>query len=102
MRRLLASIAFAMLAGVSVSAAHAADRQFCGQYAKSAVVQVRSGLASRNCVGGVQGDRWVADYQAHFDWCLENSYAASGAERDARAAYLKACAAKPGTSPASH
>ncbi|HSS85455.1 MAG TPA: hypothetical protein VLL30_16965 [Reyranella sp.] len=71
--------------------AQAADRASCEQYARAALVQVKLGLANHGCAGGLQGTRWSPDYNVHFDWCLGVSFQATGAERDARTAYLKAC-----------
>jgi len=93
--RLMAFPAAAVLLAVwPASAAHAADKLYCDQYAKAAINQVRTALSNRKCADGVQGDRWSAEYHAHYDWCLENNYGTSGNERDARTAYIKACTAQ--------
>jgi hypothetical protein len=74
-----------------LTTSRAASREFCEEYARAAIVQVRGGLSNRGCVGGMQGARWSPEYHVHFDWCLGAPYAAAGAERDARTNYLKAC-----------
>lgn len=72
--------------------AQAADPGFCANYAQAALRQVRGALAHPRCIPGLQGGRWSADQQVHYNWCLGASYAAAGSERDARTAYLRSCA----------
>jgi hypothetical protein len=87
-------VAIAMASSVvllSGANAFAADREFCGQYARAAENQVRGGLAKPSCANGMQGARWASDFRVHYDWCLGASFAEIGAERDARTSYLKAC-----------
>ena len=86
----IATVGAALALSVGATA-QAADPQFCEGYAHAAIVQVRGGLNNPPCVGGMQGDRWSADYRVHFNWCRGVSYRAAGAERDARTAYLRAC-----------
>jgi hypothetical protein len=69
----------------------AADPAFCKQYARSALVQAREGLASPRCGAGLQGTRWSSEFSAHYEWCLEASREAIAAERDARTKILKGC-----------
>lgn len=73
-------------------AAQAADPTACHDYAVAAIRQVRGALSHPRCLPGLQGPRWSADEQVHYNWCLTASYAAMGAERDARMAYLRGCA----------
>jgi hypothetical protein len=72
-------------------AAQAADPGTCRDYAEAVIRQVRGALDNPRCQSGLKGPRWLADFQAHYSWCLIASYAAIGSERDARAAHLLAC-----------
>jgi hypothetical protein len=73
-------------------AAQAADPGFCRGYATAAIRQVRGALNNPPCIPGLQGSRWSADFNVHYSWCLGATYAQAGSERDARTAYLRACA----------
>lgn len=73
-------------------AAQAADPEFCRGYAVAAIRQVRGALNNPRCIPGLQGARWSADFNVHYNWCLGASYAQAGAERDARTDYLRRCA----------
>ena len=87
--------AFALTAGLMALTpltAQAADPASCQDYATAAIRQVRAALSHPRCLPGLQGNRWSADYQVHYGWCLGVSYAAMGSERDARTAYLRSCA----------
>jgi hypothetical protein len=77
-----------------LTGARAADPGFCRQYAKAALDQVHEALADPRCGAGVQGVRWSTDFSAHYEWCLGASLDATGAERDARTRYLRACASR--------
>jgi hypothetical protein len=77
--------------GSGLTAAHAADPAFCKQYAQAALNQVRGGLANPACAAGLQGARWSTDFAVHYEWCVGASFAAAGAERDARTRQLRAC-----------
>jgi hypothetical protein len=83
-----------MLIVSGLSAAHAADPGFCRQYAKSALNQIRGGLADPGCGRGLQGTRWSMDFAVHYEWCLGASPDAVYGERDARTRHLKACAGR--------
>jgi hypothetical protein len=72
--------------------AHAADPGFCRGYATAAIRQVRGALNHPRCLPGLQGTRWSADFNVHYNWCLGASYAQTGGERDARTNYLRGCA----------
>src|ERR1700733_14478005 len=74
------------------SPVHAADPDFCRSYARTALVQVRDALANPRYGAGLQGTRWSAEFSIHYEWCLGVSVAAAGAERDACAQLLRACA----------
>jgi hypothetical protein len=71
--------------------AQAADPGFCNGYATAAINQVRGALNNPRCAAGMQGTRWSSDRDVHYNWCLGTTYAAAGAERDARTAYLRGC-----------
>ena len=69
----------------------AADPEVCKQYARSALVQAREGLASPRCGAGLQGTRWSTEFSVQYEWCLEASREAIATERDARTKVLKGC-----------
>jgi len=92
MLKKLTPISFFALAVLAPVAAQAADPGFCANYAQAAIRQVRGALAHPSCMPGLQGARWSADYQVHYNWCLGASYGDVGSERDARTAYLRSCA----------
>jgi len=82
---LTVSVAFA------AAPAFAADGRFCEGYAHDAILQLHDGMSHPKCVAGIQGERWSAQWRAHYDWCLGVSrQAAVEAERE-RAAYLQGC-----------
>ena len=76
---------------VSWVEAPAADPAMCKQYARTALVQVRGGLASSRCGAGLQGRRWSTEFAVHYEWCLETPQPAIAAEREARDKALKGC-----------
>ena len=86
-----AVIIAAGLAALMPVSAHAADPAFCRNYAQAAINQVRGALANPGCAARIQGARWSSDLQLHYGWCLSQPYAAAGAERDARTAFLRGC-----------
>jgi hypothetical protein len=88
--KLRSAVAFAFLV-CGLTAAHAADPDFCKQYAKTALIQVRGGLSDPACGGGLQGTRWSTDFAVHYEWCLGVSLDAAGTERDTRTRYLRGC-----------
>ena len=75
-------------------AANAASREFCRDYARAAVRQVRGALSHGRCIRHIDDDsaRWSTDFQTHFRWCLDQSRDAAEAERDARRDKLERCA----------
>ncbi len=93
MNRLPAAVALTALFFVVWGApgAQAADPAFCRQYSQAALNQVRLGLASPRCMGGLRGARWSSDFAVHYQWCLGASFGAAGSERDARTQYLRYC-----------
>jgi hypothetical protein len=88
-RAALIATAAALCSGLS--AAQAADVEYCKGYASAALHQVRGARSNPACAPGAQGARWAQDYRVHYDWCLGQSVAATGEERDARTNYLRAC-----------
>jgi hypothetical protein len=91
-RRPFAAVLTTCLAMAQLATAHAADPDFCRQYARSALNQVRAGLSDSACGGALQGSRWSSDFAVHYEWCLGVSLHAVGDEREFRTRYLKACA----------
>jgi hypothetical protein len=88
---ILAAAAGALVAVTPLSAANAANPEFCRGYARAALNQVESALAVPECRRGLEGARWSADYRVHFDWCLGASPAAAESERGIRTGYLRGC-----------
>ena len=85
------SILISALVVLMPLAAQAADPASCRDYATAAIRQVRGAVNNPRCLPGLQGARWSADFQVHYNWCLTANYAAMGTERDARTAYLRSC-----------
>ncbi len=88
------SLAASALVVSGLTAAQAADPGFCKPYTQAALSQVRSGLVDPACAVGMQGARWSSEFAVHYEWCLGASPDAAGAERDARASYLRRCAGR--------
>jgi len=63
----IAMVALTVGAPLSLRAALA---DFCRDYARAAMNQVRAGLANPGCAAGVKGPRWAPDEAIHFQWCL--------------------------------
>jgi hypothetical protein len=76
----------ALMAGTAV--VQAADRDFCDEYAKTAVTQVRIDI-ERHC--GFGGGRWSPEWRAHFDWCRGTSVHEAEQERDIRTGAIRRC-----------
>jgi hypothetical protein len=89
--RFIFALVLALFVVCELTAAHAADPAFCKQYAHAALKQVRGGLANPACAAALQGARWSTDFAIHYEWCVGASFAAAGAERDARTRQLRAC-----------
>ena len=81
----------ALVTTTSVMTAQAAPPGYCREYARAALNQVRTALATPPCQAGLQGPRWSANFRVHFDWCLGASYPVVQSERGARTGYLRAC-----------
>ncbi len=64
------------------------NREFCRNYAKSAVKQNERN-ERRNC--GFAGDRWHSNFEDHFRWCLDVERAAAESEANVRDDELRAC-----------
>jgi hypothetical protein len=88
----IAGLVLVLLVVAAPTGVRAADPALCRQYARSALVQAREGLASPRCGAGLQGTRWSNEFSAHYEWCLEASREAVAVERDARTKVLKGCA----------
>jgi hypothetical protein len=88
--RVAAAIGVAAICS-GLTAAQAADAEYCKGYASAALNQVRGARSNPACASAAQGARWSADYRVHYDWCLGQSFAATGEERDARTNYLRSC-----------
>jgi hypothetical protein len=86
----LAAITAALLFGLPMTSAHAADDHDCREYATAAVRQVHQMHEIRACNRG-QGTRWSDDWNVHYQWCRGVSFEAIGAERDARTNWLRSC-----------
>ena len=79
--------------GLSSVSADAADRDFCRDYAQTALRQVHDALSVPACRVGLKGDRWSSDYRIHFNWCLHAAVPKIESERAAREGYLYGCGA---------
>ncbi len=83
---------FLLIVAGSATAASAADRGFCHDYASAAMRQVHGALNNRRCSFRVDNEtRWSTDYRAHFDWCRGVSRDQADGERDARRRVLDHC-----------
>ncbi|HZP76584.1 MAG TPA: hypothetical protein VFB45_10610 [Pseudolabrys sp.] len=74
----------------SADGAQAAAPGFCQDYATAAVRQASVAASNPNC-SRASGNRWSTDFNVHYNWCLGASFQATGAERDARTNWLRAC-----------
>jgi len=85
--------ALAVGAGFAL-AANAADENFCKDYARAAVNQVRSAEKHERCEHHLrnEGERWTRNYRAHYDWCRGVRREAAWEERNARKYALERCA----------
>ena len=95
MRKFMGDIALAaMMGSVPMSAALAADRDFCRDYTVAALRQVDIALSHPRCARWIDfsNARWSQDRHVHWDWCRGQSRDATWAERDARTHILRRCA----------
>ena len=86
---MLAALTMAMAGAPGV--ALAADPDFCRDYARAAISQLRYVQARPQCVKGAQGPRWADNERAHYEWCLTVPYHQAQDERTARQTYMAAC-----------
>lgn len=83
---------FLLIIAGSATAASAADKEFCHDYASAAMRQVHGALNNRRCSFRVDNStRWSTDYRAHFQWCRDVSRDQANGERDARRRVLDHC-----------
>ena len=68
--------------------AKAASDSYCENYANAAVSQAGENT-QLNC--GFSGARWIASYDAHFNWCRSVTEAMATTEGDARSSDLAMC-----------
>src|SRR6516165_10849474 len=64
-RAAVVAMAAAFCSGLS--AAQAADAEYCKGYASAALHQVRGARTNPACAPGAQGARWAQDYRVHYD-----------------------------------
>jgi hypothetical protein len=86
----------ALAAGAALSfgfaaSANAAGHDFCSDYARAAINQVRGAMNNPRCLGRMQGPRWSSDWHTHYDWCRGVSRDQAWSERDARRATIESC-----------
>ncbi len=74
------------------TAASAASPEFCRDYVRAALNQVRGAVNHRRCAVQMQGPRWSTDFSVHFVWCRGVSRDQAEAERVARERTLEDCA----------
>ena len=88
----IAGVAVLIIAGAAAPAG-AADREFCRDYAQSALRQVRAGLHHQRCAVHMDDvARWSPEFRDHFQWCLHVSKDTAGDQREARRRVLEKCA----------
>ncbi|THD70610.1 hypothetical protein [Phenylobacterium sp.] len=95
-RRLLSVllIGAAFSGSLMTTAARAADRDFCRNYAEAAVRQSRAADEHDRCHRAVRDDpaRWSSDIRVHMDWCRDAKIEDADREREARKHVLDDCA----------
>ena len=87
----LGAVASAFVLSLQVAGAQAASPEFCSQYARAALTQVKIGYELPSCRGGMQGTRWSQDFRVHYDWCIANPPGAAATERGVRTGFLESC-----------
>lgn len=93
MSKLLTGAAAALMILASAGSAGAADREFCRDYAQSALRQVRGALHHQRCAVHLDNvARWSPEFRDHFRWCLNVSKDTANDERAARHRVLERCA----------
>jgi len=88
---LILSAAFS--GSLALSAAHAADRDFCRGYSRAAVRQFHEAQEHGRCRAAIRDDpnRWHGDYRSHFEWCRSADVDDASRERDSRKRVLDDC-----------
>jgi hypothetical protein len=71
--------------------ARAADPNFCGQYARDAMHEIKVAYENPNCSSRIGGNRWAYNYNQHFNWCMGAPYDAAQSERNVRRRFLDRC-----------
>jgi hypothetical protein len=87
----------ALATGVALSlgfatASFAAGEDFCRDYARAALNQVRGAWHHHECREQMSGARWSTDWHTHYDWCRSVSRDQAWSERNARREMLEDCA----------
>jgi hypothetical protein len=81
-----------LAAACGIPAAQAADYQYCRNYARTAMDQVRQAESNPACSNRIHDpDRWTINYQHHFQWCLDAPPWQVQHEWDARSRFLWHC-----------
>ena len=62
----------------------------CKQYANNAIKQYKKSLAA-DCKFGLEGGRWMDNYNDHYGWCLKVNLSDADNETKARANALMRC-----------
>jgi hypothetical protein len=89
---LLSGAALAIALNFAAPAVQAADVEFCKEYARGAVSQVRTAAKHRRCEGLLnQEGRWSSNYKAHYEWCREVKRDQVRSERNERKRELEDC-----------
>ncbi len=93
-RMLPFALSAALLAAAAATSAFAADREFCRDYARAALNQVRAADEHGRCRYRAEDNptRWSNDYRVHFEWCRQASRDQAEDERQARRRTLDHCA----------
>jgi len=90
-RMALGAATLVLATAISLTSARAADPNFCGNYARMALNQVRIASEYGNCAYRAVGPRWSNNFAVHYNWCLGSSYDAAQNERFTRKGFLDAC-----------
>jgi len=87
----LGAVTLALAMAALLTSARAADPNFCGNYARMTLNQVRIASEHGNCAYRAVGPRWSNNFAVHYNWCLSASYDAAQNERFTRKGFLDAC-----------
>ena len=90
---LLPLFAATCLIATAAPPVHAADHEFCRDYAESAVRQFHYAERLERCVDYLRVDRnrWQDNFKAHYDWCRGVSRDAAWQQRRLRTEALESC-----------